>query len=392
MRHHSETAIFWLTAASASASLVSIAAMEILMAAAGLLWLYTRSSIKWPPYTLPLLAFMATTLISLANSSNPSVGWHPIQKFVLFFMGLLAVAFVTTESRARAAYKLLIATASAAGVMGIIQFVFKAYRSTGQFADDPTLLDRITGPLGHWMTFSGVQLLVWCASVPALIVLGPRWIPSVTIIGTAIVLSNTRGAWLGAAAGFAFVALALPRRVLGAVLIPMIAVTLLASPFIIRRLTMSFDKSLATNYSRAIYREVGMKMIQAHPLVGVGPERVHDDFPRYYPNQPLDQFYTGHLHNNFLQIAAERGLLCLAAFLWFLVALYRSLLRRLRNTDDDSRWVILGSLAALTGFVIAGLNEYNFGDSEVLVLFLFIVSIPFGLTSHVQEDPHSQQG
>lgn len=394
MRRYSEAGIFWLTAASAAASLVSIAAMEVLLAAAALLWLYTRSSFKWPPYTAPLLAFMATTLISLANSSNPSVGWHPIQKFVLFFMGLLAVAFVTTESRARSAYKLLIATATVAGTMAIIQFVSRqiAYGSGGPLENDPTLLNRITGPLGHWMTFSGVQLLVWCAAVPALIVLGRRWIPNVAIIGTAIVLSNTRGAWLGAAAGFAFVALALPRRVLAAVLIPMIAVTLAASPFIIRRVSMSLDNSLATNYSRAIYRDVGMKMIKARPLFGVGPERVDDDFPRYYPDKPLDQFYTGHLHNDFLQIAAERGLLCLAAFLWFFVELYRSLLKRLRNSEDDSRWVTLGALAALTGFVIAGLNEYNFGDSEVLVLFLFIVSIPFGLSSHVQEDPHSQQG
>ena len=101
---------------------------------------------------------------------------------------------------------------------------------------------------------------------------------------------------------------------------------------------------------------------------------------------------TGHLHNNILQIAAERGLLCLAAFLWFFVELYRSLLRQLKNSDDDTRWVTLGAVAALTGFVISGLTEYNFGDSEVLVLLLFIVSIPFGLASHVQEDPHSQQG
>jgi len=393
MRRDSEAAIFWLTAASAAASLISIAAMEILLAAACLLWLYKRSPFKWPPYTLPLLAFMATTVISLAASSNPSVGRHPIQKFVLFSMGLLTVAFVTTESRARSAYKLLMATATAAAVLAIAQFGFKeiTYRNTGLLADDPTLLNRITGPLGHWMTFSGVQLLVWCAAIPALMVLGRRWMPTVPIIGTALVLSNTRGAWIGAAAGFAFVALALPRRVLVAVLLPMIVVTLAASPLIYHRVSMSLDKDLATNYSRGIYLDVGLKMIKAHPLFGVGPERVHDDFPRYYPGR-LDTFYYGHLHNNILQIAAERGLLCLAAFLWFIVELYRSLLRQLTNSDDDSRWVTLGALAALTGFVIAGLTEYNFGDSEVLVLFLFIVSIPFGLASHVQKDPYSQQG
>src|SRR5215217_5035074 len=161
MRRKTEAAMFFLTAASAAASLISIAAMEILLAAAGLLWLYARTSFRWPPYTLPLLAFMATTVISLAASSNPSVGWHPIQKFVLFFMGLLTMAFVTTESRALSAYKLVIATATAAGAIAIVQFVFKeiAYKHSGKLADDPTLLNRITGPLGHWMTFSGVQLL-----------------------------------------------------------------------------------------------------------------------------------------------------------------------------------------------------------------------------------------
>jgi len=392
MRRDSEAAIFWLTAASAAASLVSIAAMWILFSAAILLWIYNRSPVKWPPYTLPLAVFMMTTVISLVASPDPSVGWHPIQKFIIFPIGLLAATFVNTEERARNAFKLVLATATVAGLIAIVQFVPKQmhYLSTGLIEDDPTLLDRVTGPLGHWMTFSGVQLLVWCAAVPALMVLRRRWLASAFVVGTAIVLSNTRGVWLAAAAGFAFVSVALPRRLLATVLIPMVVVVLAASPFIYRRISMSFDKSLSTNFSRAAYRDVGFKMIKDHPFFGVGPERVHDEFLKYY-NGPKLEFY-GHLHNNFIQIAAERGLICLGAFLWFFAELYRSLLRQLKNSDDDSRWVSLGALAALTGFMVGGLTEFNFGDSEVLVLLLFLVSVPFGLTPHVQEDPDSQPG
>ena len=131
-------------------------------------------------------------------------------------------------------------------------------------------------------------------------------------------------------------------------------------------------------------------MIEDHPLFGVGPERIHDEFPKYYSGPAID--YYGHLHNNFLQIAAERGLLSLAAFVWFLVELYRSLLRRLGDRDDDTRWVTLGSLAALTGFLVAGMTEFNFGDSEVFVLLLFLISVPIGLVPHVQEDPDRQPG
>ena len=72
---------------------------------------------------------------------------------------------------------------------------------------------------------------------------------------------------------------------------------------------MSFDKRLSTNYSRVAYLTVGIEMIKDHPLFGVGPERVKEEFPKYYTRNDID-FY-GHLHNNILQIGAERGLLCL---------------------------------------------------------------------------------
>jgi O-antigen ligase len=394
MRRDIEDVVFWLTAASAAASLISIVAMEILLGAAVLLWIVKRPvPLRWPSYFLPLAVLIGTTLLSLVFSPDPGGGWHPIEKVVLFPMGLLAAAFVTTEARAKNAYKLLLAAAVASAVVAIVQFgVAQAtFLRTGEIGDDPTLLNRITGPLGHWMTFSGVQLLVWCATIPAIAFLNRKWIVMISMISIAIVLSNTRGAWLGAAAGFAFVGIALPRRVVATVLIPVLVAGLIASPFIYRRVRMSFDQGLSTNYSRMAYLSVGTQMIKDHPLLGVGPERIDDEFPKYYKGtKPID--YYGHLHNNFLQIAAERGLLSLAAFLWLLIELYRSMLRRLKVSEDETRWVMLGSLAALTGFVVAGLTEYNFGDSEVLTLFLFLVSIPFGLVPHVQEDPYSQPG
>ena len=124
---------------------------------------------------------------------------------------------------------------------------------------------------------------------------------------------------------------------------------------------------------------VGSRMIRDHPLFGVGPERIHTEFPRYYQGSDLNSFYYGHLHNNILQIAAERGLLCLAAFLWLIFAIYADLIRMLKVTDLNRRWIALSAIAALTGFIVAGFFEYNFGDSEVLILLLFIVSLPYAM-------------
>jgi len=45
-------------------------------------------------------------------------------------------------------------------------------------------------------------------------------------------------------------------------------------------------------------------------------------------------------------------------------------------------------VAALTGFVVAGFFSYNFGDSEILLLLLFIVSVPYGITARLPvEEP-----
>src|SRR5436190_12323170 len=102
MRTRRESWIFALTLLSAAAALVSIAASEILLAAACLLWIAIRPRpIKIPAYTLPLVAFMLTTVLSFAMSPDRSVGGHQIGKFVLFPVGLLAANFISDSSRVK---------------------------------------------------------------------------------------------------------------------------------------------------------------------------------------------------------------------------------------------------------------------------------------------------
>jgi O-antigen ligase len=273
----------------------------------------------------------------------------------------------------------LIVVAAAASGYALVQFVMKYahFASTQRLADDPTVLGRITGFMGHWMTFSGEQLLVWCAAVPAMLILSRRWTIPLGLIGAGLVLSFTRSAWLGALAAFVLVALLLPRKILVAVAVPVALVAVAASGLIYHRLAFSFqEQGFAPDSGRYELFIGGVRMIEDHPLFGVGPERIHIEFPRYARSLPT---YYGHLENNIVQIAAERGLLCLTAFLWFIFEIYASLIAMLKTSTNDSRWIVLSALSALTGFIIAGLFSYNFGDSEVLLLLLFIVSMPYGV-------------
>jgi O-antigen ligase len=196
-------------------------------------------------------------------------------------------------------------------------------------------------------------------------------------------LSFTRSAWLGAIAGFVVVALALPRKLLLTVAVPMALIAVTASGLIYHRLSYSFQEQQFTPDSGRLELLIGgARMIQDHPLFGVGPERIRAEFPGYYRGTDLKNAvpYYDHLENNIVQLAAERGLLCLAAFLWFVFELYSSLIKMLKECAGDAKWMALSALSALTAFLFSGLFSYNFGDSEVLLLLLFIVSLPYGLS------------
>jgi O-antigen ligase len=384
MQGSRESWIFALTLLSAAASLISIAASEILLGMAVLLWIFIRSGpIYWPPYVLPLCAFMLTTLLSFVMSPDSTVGEHQIGKFVLFPMGLLAANFATDVRRVKLIYRVLLIIAAAASLTALVQFVLRERKFfvTHALEDDPMAIQRVKGFMSHWMTFSGGELLVWCAVIPLIVLIGRRWIIPISIVGIGIVFSYTRSAWLGAAAGLTVSSFWIPKKLLIRIVVPIAVVGLLASPFVYHRLSQTANGKLGGDVGRIKLWKVGLEMVQAHPLFGVGLERIPIEFPKYYKGDDLNTFYIGHMQNDFMQIAAERGLLCFAAFLWFLVVLFRSFWGFVKSGDELLRLTAVSALSALTGFLVMGLFEFNLGDSEPLILFLFIVSIPFGIAS-----------
>jgi O-antigen ligase len=122
---------------------------------------------------------------------------------------------------------------------------------------------------------------------------------------------------------------------------------------------------------------VALKMIRAHPWVGVGPNNIEEAYDLYLPKGKTPELgYHSHFHNDFLQFGAERGLPCLAAWVWLMGALgwYTWKLRRQLSAQ---RWIADASFAAWMAFLVEGCFEFNFGTSPVLMAFLFVTSTPF---------------
>jgi putative inorganic carbon (HCO3(-)) transporter len=132
-----------------------------------------------------------------------------------------------------------------------------------------------------------------------------------------------------------------------------------------------------------------LRLIRDHPWLGVG-QRVSLEAPKYRGSQEFPDWMYLHMHNNFLQIAAERGIPGLILWLWFMLQLGWHAIRVFlasggsANADSgDSReadnFVAAAAVGGWVALLAAGMFEYNFGDSEILTLFLFMMSAPFAL-------------
>lgn len=81
------------------------------------------------------------------------------------------------------------------------------------------------------------------------------------------------------------------------------------------------------------------------------------------------------MHNDFLQIAVQTGVVGLVAFCALLVSFFALIGRNLKRDlgSGDRAWTV-GALGALAGFVVNGLFEWNFGDAEVVTLLYIVIA------------------
>src|ERR1043166_328699 len=342
----------------------SIAIAQILLTVALICWIalivVDRESIEIPSFFWPLVVYAVVTCISTAFSPDPRTSLLACKQMVLFLIVPLVYRFVR-GSHAQTMVTVIISFAAAAAAVGIFQFGVLHYDNLGQ---------RPQGTLGHYMTYSGLLMLVIGTAV-ARILFGERdrlWAALV------IPLTFSRNAEVGACAAVALLLLLKDKRLLA--ILPVVALVFfaVAPARVTNRVESIFNLKDPTNHDRLVMVKEGVHMVKDHPVLGIGPNMVQPLYAQY--REPdADNVVNPHLHNVPLQIAAERGLPALAVWLWFIVALTVALAKMLR--DKSQRLLAATGLAAVVAMLAAGMFEYNFGDSEFLMLFLVLVTLPF---------------
>ncbi len=370
-----------LVLAAVVSSLVSVFLFGVLFGLAVVAWIWDcgrsrRLLLELPPFYWLLFVFLGLTIISIAFSPDPSTSAAYLEKFIKFLGFALVYTYVSRE-QLRRAVGILLVVAGLSALWGVGQyFWFKKV----------TLLNRIDGFMSHWMTFSGQMMI--CAVISLAVLLSARrylrqsrpvqigLLVLFCLFCTATLLTFTRSAWMGVAAG-CLVLLALFRfRWAVAWTALVLFVFLLLPGSFHNRLLSGFDLKDTTTRGRLELVQAGLALVRENPWTGVGPRLVQGAAARKADGE-FPRWMYQHLHNNVLQIAAELGVPALLAWLALWVKVLFDLLGMSRSQDELTRALSWSGVGVLVSVHLMGFFEYNFGDSEIVVLTLFVVTAAY---------------
>jgi len=361
---------------------LQIAPSNIILGLAFLVWLVAlalgRAGVKWHLIFLPVVGWILWSVISALFSDNRSLSLPALDNLLTLILVPMVVSVVNPHRWDR--FLVLIAGFSAVSSMVAL----------GQIVVDGVDLNhRAPGLFSHYMTFAG-----WTMAA-VLILVGEvlrgtaprrlRWIlPVLGLHAVVLSLSLTRNAWVGIAVALGLAAIVWGSRAMLAVpLVVVVAVAVLPSA-VRDRITSIADLEQAANRDRVAMTEAGVAMSADHPWVGVGPEMIGMVYPDYRrPGAVRER--VSHLHCNPVHIAAERGLPALLMYGLLLMIFGVTVVRGLRDPEHPAPAALASCLLAMVGLTVAGLFEYNWGDSEIWIVTLFVLAVPAALEGRPRE-------
>jgi hypothetical protein len=262
---------------------------------------------------------------------------------------------------------------------------------------------RATGFYDHWTTYAEALQLIASLTLGLFVALPHKRtrngaLLALAIVGicAALVLTVTRASWLGLLVSATLIAaLGLSRRAL--IVIAACAIPLIVVGFLVlhqKRNVGFFDsKDDSIRWRQTVQRE-GFNLLVSKPrhlLVGVGMDSIKAHWREWglFDNGRLPM---GHMHSDYLQIALERGVPTLILWL-ILLGTYARMLWRLRRRVSAENWIergiVLGALGGLIGFMLSGVVHYNWGDSEVVMIFYLIMGLSLVVEQQARADVKS---
>lgn len=335
------------------------------------LWIKGKKELKLPGIFIFLIIFAILEMISLLFSIDFKTSINDLKELLLFL--IVPLTFNLTQKKDDFKifnYGLSIAI--------FLSFILSILEYSGIVMEK----ERASGFLSHYMTQSGILMLFSILSLSMTFYEKKRmkiiWSSLFVISLFSLILTLTRSAWIGVICGLLFVIILHKPKLLVLFVILAITVFLISPESVKKRFISSFDPKDETVKERIYMTKAGLKIMLKYPVFGTGLDTAKIAYKKFKPPEAVRD--VPHLHNNILQIGTELGLPAL--IIWFLFISF-SFLNNYKlwklSQDKFTKFSGLAGIGVILSFFIAGLFEYNFGDSEVKMLFLYLITYPLSL-------------
>jgi O-antigen ligase len=236
------------------------------------------------------------------------------------------------------------------------------------------------------------------------------YIFAVVLMGVALILTNSRGGIISLVAeiGFLVVISGFRRpkgketheksqRIKGAALRAALAlglifalfagVVLLGGESALSRFAGTVNAEDPTT-GRAHFWNVTVDIIKAHPIVGTGLGAFPSVYTRY--DSRNGAFRLEQVHNDYLQVLSDGGILLAALGLFFVVMLFRTGFARRESRDEFRSGVALGALAGCFAVLVHSFFDFTLHTTSNALLFLVTAALAT-LNGRVETAPRKRQ-
>ncbi|MBW7888842.1 MAG: O-antigen ligase family protein [Bacteroidetes bacterium] len=364
--------LFWVLVLQLSVISISIAAGSLLLGATILLvivwsiakriWIFPKTSLDY--FFLAYIGIEFVTAIFSHESARAFIYSKRLLLIVIVYAVL--VSFTSKEKIEKSL--LIISSVTALLSLGEIIFYFSAHE------------ERLY-VFQHYMTTGGLKMMISLLLIPPILDTKNKnkkrlyYLLIFLPIFIALILTNTRSAWLGFIAGIILLSIIEYRKLFALLVFLLVLFFMIAPKHQIDRAKSIIDLHDPSNYGRLNMWTTGIKIWNDYPILGTGDIDLHELYLQY--KQPDDNEYGGHLHNNYIHLLVTLG----AAGFLIVMMLFGKIFHteykifHLVRSDHLLKNISLGSLALFTGFLVNGMFEWNFGDHEIMVFVWFSIGL-----------------
>ena len=378
-------------------------------------WIWVIATMALLPL-LPTMAVLGITLLAagsllLAMLQNPARGlvYSAVSKYVWFYMfvyglatlvsvtpraslnvGLITIAFVLfyhvlisgieTRRQLRFLIGALAFVGAIVSVYGIWQFFNPANYAEAWLDSEMFEFNmRVFSTFGNPNVLGMYFLLVIPLNFAGLIISKTNrgrlyFLGAGGLMCLCLVLTYSRGAYLGLLIAAAIFLVLLDRRFIVPGILAVILI-FLAMPGAILERFFSIGDLGDTSTSYRVFIWLGtISMLRDYWFSGVGPGEAA--WAQVYPAYAFSQIIAPHSHNLFLQIMVDAGAPGLAVFLGALYQYFKATFAALRRkVQGEQRVLVIAGIASVAGFLVQGMTDYTFYNYRVMLFFWGVLAI-----------------